>query len=60
MRRWAFTMPGELGNKVNETELMPNHALQRTRYHAVVATPLLAGRAAELGALESNVRNKTA
>ncbi len=29
VHRWAFTMPGELGTSQNETEKMPNHALQR-------------------------------
>src|SRR5947208_8620469 len=39
VRRWAFTMPGGLGNKRNKTELMLDHALQSEPcHHATVVT----------------------
>ena len=54
-------MPGELGNNVNETEMMPNRALHSEPGHrTVVAIHAPRGRVAELGSLERNVRNKTA
>ena len=31
VRRGDFTLPGLLGIEINETEMVPNHALQRTR-----------------------------
>ena len=29
VRHWGFTMPGGLGNKRSETEVMPNAVLER-------------------------------
>jgi hypothetical protein len=31
VHRWGFALPGLLGIEINETEMVPNHALQRTR-----------------------------
>ena len=55
VRRWAFTMPGGLGNKINETELMPNRCAAANPTIALwLQSSILVGWVAELGSLESH------
>jgi hypothetical protein len=61
VRRWGFTMPGELGNEGNETEMMPNCALQRTRLLRCGCNPPPSWtESLSLGRWRAMRRNKTA
>jgi hypothetical protein len=52
VRRWGFSMPGELGNEIDKTKVTPSHVLQRIVPLRYGCNPILfVGQAAEPAAI---------